>query len=210
MVKTELELEVQPFLGHRKSQLGQPGDRPRREFVVREVGKRIASPDRIGLGQQFGGRSERAGGGQRPPFGSPLLEPPDVDVVPCQLQGVAVASHDNEVGRPQRTSELRRQPLQTVAHRRRRIVAPQRLDQVLRRDHPAHVQGQDRQQRAQLRAHHGHDVPLVVHHLEFPEQPDVHELTVPETRPSTPSDALQCRVSPGTARWWMVLGWTPR
>ncbi len=167
MVTPELQLEIKPVLGHRKSQLGQPGDRSRGEFVVGEVGKRSASPDRIRLGQQFGGRSERAGDSQRPPFRSPLLEPADVDVVPCQLQRVTVASHDYEVGRPQRTSELRRQPLQTVTHRRRRMVAPQRLDQVLRRDHPAHVQGQDRQQRPQLRTHHDHHVPVAVNHLEF-------------------------------------------
>ena len=84
VVKAELELDVQPFLGHRKSRLGQPGDRPRREVLVREIGERIAAPDRVGLGQHFGGRTERA---VAPP--APALRQPAARTARCRRRPVS-------------------------------------------------------------------------------------------------------------------------
>ena len=80
-----------------------------------------------------------------------------VDGFRRQLERVAAAAHRDEVGRAQRAAQLRREPLETVAHRRRRILAPQRVDDLFGRDHPAHVQRQHGEERPQLRAG-DHDV----------------------------------------------------
>ena len=108
-----------------------------------------------------------------------------VDGFGRQLERVATAAHGDELGRAQRASQLRREALETVAHGRRRILAPQRVDDLFRRDDPAHVQRQDGEERPQLRAR-DHDVaPVVVEHLEPAQQPDAHgrDGTPPSARP---------------------------
>ena len=77
---------------------------------------------------------------------------------------------------PKRPAQLRREPLQTVAHRRRRILAPQGVDDLLRGDHPPDVQRQHGEERTQLRARDDDVAALVVEHLEPTEQPDAHGL----------------------------------
>ena len=89
-------------------------------------------------------------------------------------------------GGPERPAKLGRQPLQPVAHRRRRVLAPQRVDQLLGRDDPADVQRQHGEQRPQLRARDRDLVAVVVEHLELTEQPDLHGPTVSSPPPSRP------------------------
>ena len=69
-----------------------------------------------------------------------------VDGVGRQLERVPAAPHHHQLGRPERSAQLRRQRLQTVAHTRRRVLAPQRVDDLLGRDDTA---GMHREQREQ-------------------------------------------------------------
>ena len=78
--------------------LRQPCDRPRGEVLVREIDQGIATPEGVGLGEELDGSFERTGGGQRAALGRELLEPPDVDGLGWELQGIPVAAHDDEVG----------------------------------------------------------------------------------------------------------------
>ena len=103
----------------------------------------------------------------RPSRGDELLEAVHVDGVGRELERVPAAAHGDEVGRAQRPAQLRRQPLETVAHRGRRILAPQRVDQLLGGNHPTGVQRQHGEQGALL-GPGDHDVPaVVVEHLEL-------------------------------------------
>ena len=152
LVPTERELEVDPLLDHGEPQLRQPGDGRGRELLVREVGQGIAPPQRIRLGQQRDGPARITVGRRRVPRRNELLVPVHVDGFRRQLERVTAAAHGNELGRAQRPSQLRREPLQTVAHGGRRILTPQRVDDLFCRDDSAHVQRQDGEERPQLRA----------------------------------------------------------
>ena len=137
LVTTERELEVEPLLDHREPQLGQPGDGRRRELLVGEVGEGIAPPQRIRLGQQRDRAARITVGGRRLPGRDELLVPVHVDGFRRQLERVAAAAHRNELGRAERPAQLRREPLETVAHRRGRILTPQRVDDLFRRNDSA-------------------------------------------------------------------------
>ena len=81
LVTTERELEIEPLLDHRESQLGQPGDGRRRELLVGEVGQGIAPPQRIRLGQQRDRAARITVGGRRPSRRDELFVPVHVDGV---------------------------------------------------------------------------------------------------------------------------------
>ena len=115
----------------------QPGDRRRREVLVGEVGERIAPPERVGLGQQVDGPVEVTGGGQRPPLGDQLLEP-----VRRRWRRRAARGRSRRRASTTRSAEpsARRsfdaspcRPLRTAG---RRVVAPQRVDELLGRAPP--------------------------------------------------------------------------
>ena len=61
-----------------------------------------------------------------------------------ELEGVPPSPHHHQVGRPERSAQLRRERLKTVAHTRRWLFTPQRVDDLLGRDDTA---GMDREQR---------------------------------------------------------------
>ncbi len=178
LVTAQLELDVEPFLDRRKTRLGEPGDCSGCEVLVGEVGQGVAAPQGVRLSQQVDRSVEITGCGPLPPLSGASFEPLNVDGIQRQLQGVAVAPHDHEIGRAQRTAKLGGEPLQPVPHRRRRVVTPQCVHQVLSGDHTADVQCQDREERSQLRPRHRDVASLVIEHFEFTEQPDAHGATV--------------------------------
>ena len=105
-----------------------------------------------------------------------------VDGVRWDVEGVAAAAHDDQAGGPEQSSQLGDEPLQAVADRRRRVLAPQRLDELIGRDHLSWVQRQHRQQGALLGARDDHGPVVVVEHLELAEQRDAHGVTVLPSR----------------------------
>ena len=146
LVAPDLELEIEPFLDGAEAQLGQAADHGSRELVVREVGERVAAPQRLRLDQQ-GDRSVGVAGERgRPAVGDELLEPRHIDRTRRELEHVPAPAHGDELPGPQRSPQLGDQPLQAVAHARRRVLAPQRVDQLVGRHDPTHAQRQHRQE----------------------------------------------------------------
>lgn len=194
LMTTELELDVEPLLGERETQLGQPGDDACGEVLVGEVGKGVASPQRICVGEQCCGPVEIIGGDSRASRGGELLVAEHVDRIGRQFEDVPTAAHGDQVGRTQRAPQLRGEPLEAVAHRRRGILTPQGVDDLVGRNHAAGLQRQKREQGAQLRPRDRDVSPVVVLHLESTEQPDphvVHRTPYPARRFSATSASRQ-------------------
>ena len=194
LVTTELELDVEPFLDQREAQFRQPGDGSRREVVVGEVGEGIAPPERIGLGQQRGSLAQITFDDGRTRRGDELFVAKDVDRFDWKLERVPITTHGDEVGRAQRPPQLRCEPLQTVAHRRRWIHTPQHVDELVGGNHPARLEREHREKGTQLRSRNDHVSAVVVDHLESTQQPDAHG--VHRTRHGAPSARGQHHVSP--------------
>ncbi len=97
-----------------------------------------------------------------------------VDGVGGQLEGVPAAAHHDQVRRPERVAQLRRERLKAVAHTRRRVFAPQRVDDLLGRDDPAGVHREQRKQRLLLACRDGHAPIVRITDFESAEEPDPH------------------------------------
>ena len=176
LVATELELDVEPSFDQREAQLGQPGDGTGGEVVVDEVGERVAAPERVGLGQPCGRLVQIAhveGGARR---GREPLVTEHVDRAGRQLEDVPAAAHRDEIGRTQCAPQLGYEPLQTVADLRRRVLAPEGVDNLVGGDHSSRLQGENGEERAQLRSGDDHLVSVVIEHVESTEQMDQHAL----------------------------------
>ena len=170
----EGELQLDALLDRRESQLRQSVDRWLRELLVGEVGERVAPPQRLGFGEQRDRLlrvvARRRGAGGR----DQLLVLVDVDGVGGQIEDVAAAAHHDQIRGPEGVAQLRRQRLQPVAHTWRRILAPQRIDDLFRWHDPPGVHGEERKQRLLL-ARRDSDVPIIrITNFEFAKKPDPH------------------------------------
>ncbi|HEY7134285.1 MAG TPA: hypothetical protein VIB48_04390 [Acidimicrobiia bacterium] len=97
-----------------------------------------------------------------------------VDRIGRQVEDIAPAPHHHELGGAECGSELRRQRLQPVAHPRRRVLAPQRVDDLFGRHHPAGIDREQGEQRLLL-AGRDRNVPIPrIPDLEAAEEPDPH------------------------------------
>ena len=155
------EVGLDPLLDRRDVLLLEPGGLER-ELAVAE---RVAAPETQRLAQQLGGAWRLAA----PRRGDELVEAPHVDVPLDEVAGLA---------RLDRTfseclAEARDVDLQRRGRGRRRLVAPELVDQVLRRHDPTGVQGEHGEQGALLAAA-DRDRPSVDAHLERTEQGVVH------------------------------------
>ena len=112
----------------------------------------------------------------------------------AQFQHVPAAAHDNPVRRSERPTQLRCEPLDAVAHARRRILTPQGVHDLVGGDDAPDLEGQHGEQRPQFRAGDHDVVALVVMHLEPTEQQDAH------AGHRNPVSAAQRRVSGASAR----------
>jgi hypothetical protein len=184
----ELQLHVESLLGGGEAQFRHPSDFGGREFFVGELGEHVTTPQRVGLGQEVDGACRVATRGRRPSLGNELLETVHVDRLWRNLERVATAAHGHETRRTKRAAKLRHEPLKAVADRRRRVLSPQRIDELISGYRSTGVKSQDGKKRPQLRSR-DHDIcPVVIENLELAEKPDVHESRVPVfvgTRSST-------------------------
>ena len=100
------------------------------------------------------------------------LEPPRVEVVGVEPKAVA-GRHGLDRSGAERASELRDEVLERLRSGRRRRAAPELLDQTIRGDDLARVQGEKREQRA-LSPCAELDDATVVRHLERTEDANLH------------------------------------
>jgi hypothetical protein len=128
-------------LERRQPQLLEPADLGGRERLVGDIIERRAAP-------QFQRLARRAAGEQ-------ALEVLRVDRAGADAQLIALASRDDlraVRARRERLAQLRHIHLDQLARRRRRLLAPQAVDQTRGRDRRSGVERQQRQQRARLAA----------------------------------------------------------
>ena len=147
-VGTGRQLGVDALLQHGEPEIGEPAGLPRRGPEQRRVGERRPAEQRERLSQQrrrllrlpgrAGTRDER-------------LEALEVELARLERDRVPRGARDDPIVRPERAPQPRDVDLQRLRRRRRRVLAPQHVDQPRGRDGLlAMRQQQRRQQRALL------------------------------------------------------------
>ncbi len=144
------EVGVDPLLERSQPELDEPGDLGPGERLEGQIGERLAAELAEGLAQRGGGRRRVAGVQELAPPGEPRLEAVEVELPRLHDQGVA--------RRPghERVAEAPPEPRHVGVHRRRgarrRLGAPQGVDQLVDRHRPPTLQEQARDERARLRS----------------------------------------------------------
>jgi len=144
------QLGVDPALQGRQTKLLEPGDRPPRDYLRRQIRQRSASPD----GQRFAEfrRPVQRGGGH----GSPgrirqSFEAIDVELAWFDQHPIATSRGlEAPGGLPEQPADARDVDLDAL-HRRRRGFEPQLVDQMVDRHRPIGLQQEDHQERLLLR-----------------------------------------------------------
>ncbi len=170
-IPTECEVGVDPQLDRARPQPLEPCDLGLRERLVREVGKRRATPERQRL-RGAGRRPVRIACSRLPRVGEEPLEAHRVDRLRVDLDGVARRSRDDRGGVTQRGPQAGDLRLERVPRPGRRRLLPEVLDEPVDGDDPAAVDEQVGEQRALLRRPQRHAFP-VAQHLERPQEPEL-------------------------------------
>jgi hypothetical protein len=139
------EVGVDALLERREPQLLQPGDLRLRERLVGQVGERRPAPQAERLAQHPRGRAGIGAAG----LGDQRLEARRVELRRVEAEHVARRAGD-EPAVAELAAQARDVHLDALGDRRRRRLAPDLVDQPLRRDHVVGVQEQHREQRALL------------------------------------------------------------
>ena len=163
------QLAVDGVLDRLQPQLLEPADLDGGERLVRHVLERPPPPQRERLAQR--------------PARDQALEPPRVDVIGRHPELVSARSRDDRgaiAGYLQRFPHTRDVRPQRLGSRRRRLLAPQPLDQTLGGNRPRRAQRQNRQQGSLLGATNGHRPPIDAG-LYGSQEPDVHGRVPPAT-----------------------------
>jgi hypothetical protein len=145
-VPAERELRLGVLLDEREPELLEPRDLRLRERLVRELGERLAAPGRERLREQ-----------PRPPRG--VAHSRFVDELPHAREvELPRADVDEVAGRArldrllaERLAELGDEVLERGDRGRRRLSAPERVDESVGRDDAARVEEEEREERALLR-----------------------------------------------------------
>jgi hypothetical protein len=173
-VFSEHELGFDPRLERHQPQLLEPRDLGLRERLVGDVVERRTAPERQGVA----GRAQRllrvAGLEQALGLRQPVLEALDVDVAVVDGEDVAAPTRYQQVAvRRQRLAQLRDIDLDALGGGRRRVLAPELIDQPFRRYDLVAV---DQQVDEERRALAGADVSNAVigEHFEWAKQAEVH------------------------------------
>jgi hypothetical protein len=148
-VASRLEVALDRELGGAQPQLFQPADLGGGERLAGDVVERGPAPQRQRLA--------------RPPGGDEPLEARHVELVGCEPQLVTVATRDDVhavAGRGERLAQLRHVELHELRGGGRRRVAPEAVDQPVRRHRRAGVEREHRQQRARLARADGDGTPV--------------------------------------------------
>ena len=129
------------------------------EGLVRDVRERRPAPER----ERLGGRSLR----------DEPLEPLDVQLPLLHAQQIAGRARDDAVG-AESLSQCVHVHLQRARAARRRLLAPDAVQQTVHGDDLVRVQQEQREQRPRPLPTESHRPTVVVHHLQRPQQPELH------------------------------------
>src|SRR4051794_39013164 len=172
-----LELRVDPLLDGGEPQLLEPADLGRRERLEREVGQRVAPPESERVAQRGWAtrRIEPARLADEP------REAAEVDRICLDLEHVPGVPSTDEL-RTEELPERRDGVLQGRGRGTRRLLAPDRADEELRRDDLAGPEEQDGQDRPVLLPAERQRLAVVGDDLERAEQPEFRHKTVVTAR----------------------------
>ena len=164
----ELDVDVDPPLDGAGMELLEPRDLAPGKFLVGEIGKRRAAPERERLAEELGGLVSA----RRVCLRAQRPEPRLVELAGIQPQDVAGRLRDHPVV-GERLAELRHVDVERLRSARRLPLAPERVEQPLHRDDRVRVEEEHREQAALLRAAERQQS-LAVVDLEWPEDPELH------------------------------------
>ena len=168
-VLAERERGLEPLLQRVEPERVQPpglGGQPRR---LRQTQQRRPAPEGERVGDRVPGATRIAGAERAARSREQLLELHGVH--DRSFERVPVGGEPNRV-RPQRPAQPGHVVLHGVSRRTRKIAAPQRLDQRVRRDDPTRSQGKACHECLPLGARHVHRLPAR-DHLERPQEPNL-------------------------------------
>ena len=171
-VAAEREIRLDPIFEGGQPELLEPGDLAPRKVFVGEVGEGRASPERERLAESSGGRLSGPVGDRAPAIGEQLLEALGIELARLDSEHVARRLGYEHLA-AQRPPEVGDVPLDDLAGGRRRIAAPEPLDQPVGRHDLVPVQQQDREQGALLAAAEG-DRPAALGNLQGPKDAVFH------------------------------------
>jgi hypothetical protein len=165
-VAAELEVRLDPFLARNQPKLLEAPGLCLSEVVEGEFREGGAAPECEGIIQTLApfGRRQLAHPRERP------LEPASVDLILSDMEHVARCPGLEDVG-SERTPQAPDRVLQRGGRRLRRFLAPEEVDQPIRRNDPSGLEYEDRQKPALLRTTE-RDRPGLVRDLEWAEYPE--------------------------------------
>ena len=151
------QVGVDPILQRRQPQLLQTGDLALRERLAPQIGQRLPPPQRQRITQP--GRAITGILARTRPLDQ-QLKPRHVDLIRRRAQQIPRRPRPDPLS-PQQLAQRRHMPMQRVLRATRRILTPQRLNQLRARDHLTTTQHQQRQQRTLLRTRRGQIAPAI-------------------------------------------------
>ena len=163
-VAARVEVGVDPRLQRGQPRLLEPRRLRLRERLESEVGECLPTPER-----------ERA---VRVAVGDQAREAVDVELVGVDADDVARRPGDDPVG-ADRPAERMHMHLERARRARRRLLAPDPVDQAVGRDDVVRVEQELREQGARPRPAERDRRTVVSDHLDRPEQAEFHALTPP-------------------------------
>ena len=172
-VPAERQVGVDPLDQRIQAKLLEPTDLVLGERLIGELRERRAAPHRERFAQQRRRTLRVTGGLRRAPVREPLPEPVDVEltlpdtecITSCQRLQTVVAQYAAQLGDV---------VLEDLRRRRRRLLAPELVDQPVRRERFVRVDQQEREQRTLLAAADARPSPPVVADLERTEDVEIH------------------------------------
>lgn len=201
-VGAEGEVGLDPVLYGAEAQLAQPGDLRLGEGLEAEIGQCVAAPQRQRLAER-GRRLPRLV--QSPPaVGHEPLEPACVDLLRLGREHVPRGLHDEEAAglapgavRLKGVAEVVDVGLEGVRRRLRWLLAPEDLEEPVRRHGAAGVDEQGGEEQLHLAARQ-RDHGVTIDHLERPQHPELHCVLTPgNARPRRLRPLMLARVGPG-------------
>lgn len=175
-VPAEGEIGLDPPLERGQAQLLEPGDRRLRERLVGEVGERWAAPEGEGLAQHVGRRIGISGGERPLARFDELLEPIQIEPARLDAEQVAASVGDEVCVRPaivEYAAELQDVVLNDLRGRRRRLLAPELVDDPVGRERLVAMEEEQGEQGALLAAPK-RDLPFTLANGERAENAEVH------------------------------------
>ena len=148
----ECELRVQTLLERGQQHLLQPSAREFGEWLALEICKRGSAPEGQCVPLQVEGHLGLAASKCLPGLPGQTLEPPQVELLPREMEHVSRCSGLEPRLVPERSAELGDVAVHLRRRRDRRAARVQLVGEPVERDDPVRAQEQDRQRRPLLRA----------------------------------------------------------